>query len=84
MIGPLAVSSVTATVPDPAGAMASTSVSDTTVKLCAGVVPNSTPVVADRPEPLTWTRLPPLAGPSAGRSALAVGQLTTGMMVAPP
>jgi hypothetical protein len=56
-----------------AGVIASTSVSPTTVKLVAGVVPNFTLVVPVRPVPVIATLSPPAVTPVVGNTAVGAG-----------
>jgi hypothetical protein len=55
------------------GVTVSTSVSLTTVKLAAGVVPNFTLVVPARPVPVIATVLPPAVVPAVGNTAVGAG-----------
>ena len=65
---------VTSTVPVPAGASAVSNVSEITVMSLAGLpVPKSTTVAPVRLVPVTSTKLPPVAGPWLGDTALTVG-----------
>jgi hypothetical protein len=56
-----------------AGMTASTSVSSTTVKLVAGVVPNFTLVVPVRSVPAIATLSPPAVAPVVGNTAVGAG-----------
>src|SRR5437867_2389189 len=70
---PPGVVTVTATVPDPAGAVAVIDASLLKVKLVAFVPPNFTEVTPVKPEPLIVTVLPPAAGPCDGTSEVTIG-----------
>ena len=52
--------------PAPGGAVAVIWVSETTVKLVAGLGPNWTPPAPVNPVPVTLTAVPPPAGPDVG------------------
>jgi hypothetical protein len=67
---------VTSTVPAPAGLFAVSSVSLTIVTFVAGFVPNSTAVARVRPVPMTVTGVPPDAGPVPGLIDETVGATT--------
>jgi hypothetical protein len=67
------VVTVMSTVPVPAGAVAMISVSDTTVKLVAAVVPKLTPVAPVNPVPVMSTVVPPDASPDDAESAVTTG-----------
>jgi hypothetical protein len=70
---PLGVVTRTSTVPLPAGAVAVTWVSLTTVKLEAALLPKDTPVAPVRCTPVIVTVLPPPIGPAEGLSAVTAG-----------
>jgi hypothetical protein len=63
---PLGVVTVIATVPVPDGAVAMMDESAVTPKLVAAVVPKSTALAPENPEPLMVTRVPPVGGPKLG------------------
>ena len=70
---PADVTTVTSTVPEPAGLTAVIDVALVTVKLAAGVEPKSTTVEPLRFVPLMVTDVPPAAGPVAGLTPDTVG-----------
>jgi hypothetical protein len=63
---PAGVVTVTSAVPVPAGAVAVMEVSEFTVKLLAGALPNFTAVAPVKPLPDTVTTVCPAAGPNVG------------------
>src|SRR5665213_2235035 len=73
---PPTVVTVRSPVPVPAGAVAVTWVSDTTVNVVAGIEPNVTAVTPVKPEPVTVTLVPPAMGPLVGLIAVIVGAAT--------
>jgi hypothetical protein len=70
---PAGVVTVTSTVPEPAGEVAVTWVSETTVKPVAAVDPKLTPVAPVNPVPVIVTSVPPAAGPEVGLIPVTVG-----------
>ncbi len=70
------VTTVTSTVPVPAGDVAVISVALTIVTPVAFVVPNLNAVAPVKPVPVIVTVVPPVAGPVAGLSAEIVGAAT--------
>ena len=70
---PPGVVTVTSTTPVPAGSSAVIVVSETTVKLVAGVVPKSTAVAPVKAIPVIVTVVPPDCGPSVGLMLVTVG-----------
>ena len=70
---PLAVVTVTSTVPLPAGLVAVTWVALTTVNVVAALPPKLTPVAPLKSVPVMVTEVPPAAGPLPGATALTVG-----------
>jgi hypothetical protein len=64
---------VTSTVPVPAGLNAVSWVSLAMATFVAGVVPNSTAVALVKPVPMTVTGVPPAAGPKLGLTDETVG-----------
>ena len=69
-----AVSTVTALGPTaPAGAVAVTVLSESTVKVVAGVVPKFTPMVSIKPAPVMVTTVPPVVDPEVGVMELITG-----------
>ena len=70
---PPGVTTVTSTVPVPAGLSAVIEVSLTTVTLVAGVAPKSTAVAPVKPVPVIVTGVPPASVPLVGLKAVTVG-----------
>ena len=70
---PLAVVTLTATVPLPAGLVAVICVSLSTVN-CAPAEPNETPLAPVKPVPVIVTVVPPAAGPLFGLTLVTVGR----------
>ena len=70
---PLAVVTVTSTVPVPAGAVAVIDVAVLAVNPVAEVVPNFTPVAELKLVPVMTTVVPPAAGPLVGLMPVTVG-----------
>ncbi len=70
---PPAVTTVTSTVPDPAGAVVVMEVALLTVKDVAGFAPKSTADAPVRLVPLTVTGVPPVLGPVLGFTPVTVG-----------
>jgi hypothetical protein len=70
---PAGVTTVTATVPLPAGLVAVICVSETTVTALARVAPNPTDVAPVNPLPITVTVVPPPAPPLVGLIAVTTG-----------
>src|SRR5665213_818201 len=70
---PPTVVTVRSPVPVPAGAVAVTWVSDTTVNVVAGIEPNVTAVTPVKPEPVTVTLVPPVVSPSVGARPATIG-----------
>ncbi len=73
LLSPPAAVTVTAAVPDRAGATAVISVSDTTVNEVAGVEPKCTEVASVNPVPAKRTVLPPASGPASEVSGASAG-----------
>ncbi len=73
LLVPLAVVTVTGTMPKPAGATAVIWVSDTTVNEVAGTRPNRTAVAPVNPLPVRVTVVPPVTGPELGLIETSVG-----------
>jgi hypothetical protein len=74
---PPTVVTVTSTVPaELAGEVAVTSVSESTVKPAAGVVPKVTAAASLKPVPEIVTEVPPAVGPEVGAIELTVGAAT--------
>ena len=81
---PPGVVTVTSSMPTaPAGAVAVMEVSEFTVKLLAGTVPNVTAVASVKPVPVTVTVLPPALGPEPGDTPVTAGTHTPGNVSAP-
>jgi hypothetical protein len=70
---PLGVTTVTSTVPEPAGDVAVTLVSLFTVIEVAAEVPNMTVLAPLRPEPVMLTTVPPIVGPVLGETPVTTG-----------
>jgi hypothetical protein len=71
---PPGVATVTSTVPaSPAGEVAVTLVSLTTVNEVAAVLPKLTAVAPVNPLPVMVTTVPPAIGPALGRTAVTAG-----------
>ena len=60
----------------PAGEVAVIWVSESTVKVVAGVVPKSTAVAPVKPVPVMVTEVPPAVGPEPGATEVTVGAAT--------
>ena len=73
---PPGVVTVTSTTPVPGGSSAVIVVSETTVKLVAGVMPKSTAVAPVKAVPVIVTVVPPVTGPSVGLMLVTVGAAT--------
>ena len=74
MLVPPGVVTVTSTVPaDPAGTVAVSWESESTVKPAAGAGPNDTADAPVNPLPLTVTVVPPATGPDGGEMPLTAG-----------
>jgi hypothetical protein len=83
VVAPSQVKAVTSTVPaEPAGTVAVSCVSESTVKLEAGTEPKSTVVTPGEPKmfwkpvPVMVTVFPPAVGPTAGETPVTVGSAT--------
>src|SRR5579862_6328657 len=80
---PLVVVTTTSTVPVPGGAVAVISVAESTVNDAAWVLPNATPAVPVKPEPVMSTLVPPDGTPPAGETPVTTGSgasVTPGLM----
>ena len=82
-MAPSQVKRVTSTLPaEPAGTVAVSCVSESTVKLGAGTEPKSTVVTPGKPKmfwkpvPVMVTVFPPVVGPAAGETPVTVGSAT--------
>lgn len=75
------VTTVTCTVPAPAGETAVILVAEFSVKLVAGIVPKFTEVTPVKLVPMTVTEVPPAAGPVAGPIPVTVGAAADATMV---
>ena len=75
---PAGVTTVTSTVPLPAGLVAVICVSETTVIALALVAPNPTDVAPVNPLPVTVTVVPPPASPLVGSIAVTTGAAAAG------
>ena len=73
---PSAVTTVTSNVPVPAGLVATTWVSELTVKLLAASTPKSTAVAPVKPVPVIVTDVPPAKGPFVGLIPVTAGAAT--------
>jgi len=70
---PVAVVTVTSTVPVPGGLCALISPSELTEKEAAGTPPKLTPVASVKPAPLMVTEVPPASSPTLGAIPLTAG-----------
>ena len=70
---PLAVVTLTSTVPVPAGDVAVIDVEELTVKLVAATAPNVTAVAPENSVPVIVTDVAPVAGPAVGEIDVTAG-----------